>query len=47
MGGNTTPIFKPVGKDRHDPETHVQVRLLCSKDLPIDFNTGIVFDKNK
>ena len=28
----------------YNPEKHVQVRVLCSKDLPVDFSSGLVSD---
>ena len=35
------PIFK-AQKGNYNNQTHVMVRLLCSKSLPIDLETGII-----
>ena len=35
------PMFC-MNKDTYNPSTHVMVRLLCNRELPIDFDTGII-----
>lgn len=41
---NPAPIFNK-GSVKHDPKTHVQVRLLCSQSLGVDLKTGVLKDK--
>lgn len=45
------PMFKKKKNFAYRDDKYVKVRLLCSKDLPVDFNTGIIdpnyFEKPK
>ena len=41
------PLYQLTNGETHNQDTHVQVRILCSYDLPVDFATGVVLTQNK